>query len=580
MKSIFYCLIISFILFFNSALVYARVFIDLRTQAEKTNWKETGRAQETENLCKDFSRRFPEWIQCKTYGKTPEGRNLRYLYIHDPKIKNHESLPTLWVQSGIHAGEIDGKDAVFFLLREIFEQKITPNPLTGLSLAFIPIVNLDGHERFGKWNRPNQTGPEEMGWRTTSQNLNLNRDFAKMDAPEMQALNLLWQKLDPILSVDLHVTDGAQFQAEGGIVTAPTLGIPSELTTESKVLESELMEKLKSKNHSIFPFYPEIQTLDQPLSGFALNVPTPRFSHGYWSTQNRIGILVETHSWKNYATRVKLNHDIVLALLELGQKSAKKWINAAQKLDSENLTNQLIPIDFKNNAHFRTLDFPGCKYVHEKSSISGAEAIRYFPEQPEIWKVPLLDDVIPALSIQTPKEGYLIPPTHAEWISKKLKIHGIKFQELKSTHVPHLQTFRATQTEFTKVPFEGHQGLSVKGVWKEEDRTLPQGTLFIPLHQKNAKLILHLFEPESYESFLAWGFFNAHFEQKEYMEDYVAEMVGKEMLEKDLKIRDEFNARLKSDSAFAKDPKQRLEFFYRKHASWDEQFNLYPIFRY
>ncbi|OYZ22905.1 MAG: hypothetical protein B7Y39_07065 [Bdellovibrio sp. 28-41-41] len=126
--------------------------IELTTIAEQSNWIKTGRADETERLCKDFAKKFPNRVQCQSYGKTPEGRTMWYMQIHDKKI--NANAPVVWLQAGIHAGEIDGKDAVFLMMRNVLEKKLTPDPFKGLKVVFIPIVNLDGHERFGKWNRP------------------------------------------------------------------------------------------------------------------------------------------------------------------------------------------------------------------------------------------------------------------------------------------------------------------------------------------------------------------------------------------------------------------------------------------
>ena len=130
----------------------------------------------------------------------------------------------LLVQGGIHAGEIDGKDAGFLALRELLDGSAAPGALGRVTVVFVPVFNVDGHERFGRWNRPNQRGPEEMGWRTTAQNLNLNRDYAKAEAPEMQAMLGLLDAWDPILYVDLHVTDGAQFQHDVSIQVEPCDG--------------------------------------------------------------------------------------------------------------------------------------------------------------------------------------------------------------------------------------------------------------------------------------------------------------------------------------------------------------------
>jgi murein tripeptide amidase MpaA len=567
---------------------------DLHTIAEKSAFKITGRAEETEKLCQAFAQAYPREVKCGVYGITPEGRNLMYLVVTDgahgtasaltEKITEKKKLsapPAIWIQAGIHAGEIDGKDAMFLLIREILEKKITPNPLRGIALVFIPIVNLDGHERFGKWNRPNQIGPEEMGWRTTAQNLNLNRDFLKAEAPEMQALLRLWNHFDPVVSADLHVTDGAQFQPEVGIIIEPT-STQNALAAQGKTLETAMMASMQAKKHLALPFYPEFEKEDEPLSGFARGVSPPRFSDGYWYSRNRIGILVETHSWKTYANRVASQHDTVLSLLEIAQAENQAWLKRTQKAEqlteAENLSEKSVALAYEHTNQSHLIDFAGYAFQQKKSEISGGPSIHYFPDQPQNWKVPFFDEVIPSLTVTAPQEGYFIPPAWAKLVQSKLDLHDVHYTILKAASARSAQVFRATKTDFAATPFEGRQQLKVTGSWSAEARAQLPGTLFVPIHQANARIAMQILEPLAPDSLLSWGFFNAAFEQKEYMEAYVAEDVAAEML-KNEKIADEFHARLKSDPEFAKDPKKRLAFFYEKHPSYDERFNLYPIYR-
>jgi hypothetical protein len=546
---------------------------DITTHGEKTGWIETGRAEETERLCHSFEKKFPSQVKCRSYGKTPEKRNLMYLVVGDP------ASPVVWVQAGIHAGEIDGKDAVFLLLKEILEKKRTPNPLKGLCIVFVPIVNLDGHERFGAYNRPNQIGPKEMGWRTTSQNINLNRDFLKVDSSEMRDLLNLWHKVDPVLSLDLHVTDGAQFQPEVGLIIHPKKSFgSSNLHEAGSRFEDEIISKLKDLKHLALPFYPSFENDVDPQTGFSVHVSTPRFAHGYWYNNNRLGVLVESHSWKDYATRVKTHHDVVLGALEIAQRDALSWRKYSQELDRENLAGKSVPLSYKHNGKFRLIEFPGYKYSIKKSKISGADVIKYDPATPQMWKVPFYEELQPVLTVIAPAEGYYLQPADAELILPKLNAHGVIYSQLKQSHAQEVEVFRAIKTKFSVGSLEGHQNLVVEGEWKKENVEIPAHSIFIPINQPRGRLLLQMFEPLSLDSFLWWGFFNRAFERKEYMEDYVAEDIAVEMLKNPV-VKKEFAAKLNDDAEFAKSAEQRFEFFYRKHSSWDVRFNRYPVFR-
>src|SRR5262249_11142868 len=159
-----------------------------------------------------------------------------------------------------------------------------------------------------------------------------------------------------------------------------------------------------------------------------------------------------------------------------------------------------------------------------------------------------------------------------------LRLHGLRYQVIPEA-IPAfpVEAFRADEVTFGK-PYEGRTTAKVKGALHEERRDLPKGSLFVPIAQPRARLLLHLFEPLAPDSLVAWGFFNTAFERKEYMEGYVAEEEARRMLTADPALRAEFEARLQ-DQAFAKSPEARLDFFYRRHPAWDERFNLIPVLR-
>ena len=176
----------------------------LTTLAEQTHFIKTGRYAEVERLCKAYEQAWPQQVRCFEFGRSPEGRPMLALAASRSGAltageAQRRKMPVLMIQGGIHSGESDGKDAGFMVLREMLQQPAMAQALTKCVMLFVPVFNLDGHERFGRWNRPNQVGPEEMGWRTTAQNLNLNRDYTKADAPEMQAMVLLLDEWDQIV---------------------------------------------------------------------------------------------------------------------------------------------------------------------------------------------------------------------------------------------------------------------------------------------------------------------------------------------------------------------------------------------
>lgn len=559
----------------------------LRTEAERSGFARTGRYAEAIALCDAFAQRYPDAVRCIDFGTTPEGRPMKALVVtrsgaRTPEQARAAGLPVLLVQGGIHAGEIDGKDAGFLALRETLDGKAARGALEKLVLVFVPVFNIDGHERFGAWNRPNQVGPAEMGWRTTARNFNLNRDYAKADAPEMQAMLALIEAWDPVASIDLHVTDGAKFEHDVSIQVEPVHAGDDALRTAGLQLRDGTLDRLRRQGSLPLPFYPSFVENDNPASGFVDGVAPPRFSTGYFHLRNRLGMLVETHSWKDYPTRVRITRNTVVAVLELTAQHGAEWRRLADAADARAaaLGGQQVPLTWTATDKVRTIDFRGYAYTRTPSDVSGGTMTRYDDTRPQTWTLPLRDEIVPALRIVAPKGGYVVPAAYAEPVAAKLRQHGIAFSRLQAAHPSAaVQVFRDETPTFAATPVEGRQRLTVDGEWAAETHDIDAGALFVPIAQPKARLAMSLLEPMAPDSLLAWGHFNNAFERKEYMEDYVAEDVAREMLARDPALRAAFENKLKADAKFAADPNARLEFFYRRHSAWDERFGLYPVMR-
>ncbi len=559
----------------------------LSTISERSGFQNTGRYDEVIALCARFQQAYPKAVRCFEFGRTPEGRPMLALAVSrtgalTPQQAKQRGLPVMLVQGGIHAGEIDGKDAGFLALREALENKAAAGALDKQVLLFVPVFNVDGHERFGKWNRPNQRGPVEMGWRTTAQNYNLNRDYVKADAPEMQAMLALVNAWDPLAYIDLHVTDGAKFQPDVSIQVEPVHGGDEELKRAGLALQTAVMADLKQQGSDPKPYYISFAKEDDPMSGFVDSMSTPRFSTGYFPMRNRFAVLVETHSWKDYPTRVRITRNTIVSLLSQVAQHGKTWQQQVQQADqrASTLAGAEFPLSYRTTFNSKTIEFPGYEYTRGYSEISGGTMTVYDESKPQIWTVPLRDEVVPDLRVTAPKGGYLVPLAEAARVAPRLKLHGIQYKVLGADQMAaEVEVFRASKATFAKQSFEGHQGLTVEGDWARERRSLLKGSLFVPIAQPKARLVMTMLEPRGADSLLAWGEFNNAFERKEYMEDYVAEQVAREQLEADPALREEFQKKRDSDAEFNKSPAKRLEFFARRHASWDERYNLYPVLR-
>jgi murein tripeptide amidase MpaA len=576
----------------------------LTTLAEQSNFRFTGRTDEVERLASAYAATWPNAVRSFEYGRSGEGRPLRAMLVTQTEALTAAELhkrriPLLMLQGGIHPGESDGKDAGFIALRELLENNAAPDALKKIAILFVPAFNSDGHERFGRWNRPNQVGPEEMGWRTNAQNLNLNRDYMKAEAPEMQAMLRLLNEWDPLICADLHVTDGADFEPDISIQVEPIHQGDSTLFASGIQLRDELIAKLAAQGSVPLPFYPDLFEVDNPASGFLLSVYGPRFSTGYHAARNRFSVLVETHSWKDYATRVRVTRNTIIDLVELVVQHGATWLSKVEHADQLGLQaatkefaldfpsgwrEPTAPIDNDNkeftDSEVTTIDFRGYAYTRAPSAISGDLVTVYDPKTPQIWRVPFRKNTAPSLIVKAPAKGYIVPAGYSTDLATKFALHGIEFEVFeKQNNTITVEAFRATRAQFSTAPFEGRMRVTLDGKWASESREVPANSLFVPIAQRSSRLAMALLEPQAPDSLAAWGFFNGCFEQKEHIEPYVAEQIAREMMKAQPALSEEFLQKLKDDPEFAASPNARFDFFLSRHASWDERFNLYPIYR-
>lgn len=510
--------------------------LSLMTTAERSGWLRTGRYGETVQLCRDFARAY-SGVTCDQLGRTTEDRPIVAL-----RIERAPGAPYIYVQAGIHAGEIEGKDAGLWFVRDLLEGKVAPGALAAVNLVFVPCINPDGHERFGPNNRPNQRGPQEMGFRTNAQRLNLNRDFMKADSPEIQAVLRVIRTRDPLVFVDLHTTDDAKFEHDIAIDQTPMAARADHLEVAARALSDAIGTRLTALGHlPIGGFYPSFLDNGDPTSGFALNEPPPRLSHGYMSLRGRFGFLVETHSWRTYGERAKSTYHMLQALLELAVTQTSAWTAAthAARAADQRLGGSELGVAFEPGSHSRPIAFRGYHYDIRTSELTGGKWIVYDESRPEVWNVPLRDEVIARVTVHVPQAGYIVDGGYAAIVAPILDRHGVVYRRFEQRPRLAVSAFRATKVTY-EPPYEGHTRAVFEGAWAPETRTLDRGAIYVPIAQPLARLAVYLLDPAAPDSLAQWGVFASAFERKEYMEPYVAEAVARDMIAKDPAIQAQF----------------------------------------
>ena len=557
------------------------------THAEQTDYQETPRYAETVEYAKRLDQASP-LLKFQSFGRSGEGRELPLLIATEggtftPEASRHAGKAVILIQACIHAGEPDGKDAGLALLRDIAITKTQPGLLKNLVVLFIPIYNTDGHERVSPYNRINQDGPAEMGWRTTSTYQNLNRDYMKADTPETRAWLALWNHWRPDLFIDCHVTDGADYQYNITYQHEHHAGVAaSVLAWERKVIDERVAPATEAAGNIVSWYLEFIDNRDLPKGIRDFN-GSPRFSTGYTPLRNRPGILIETHMLKPYRPRVIGTYDFLRSTLAEVSRDPESLLAAVREADQKTVADgrtfdpaRRVPIDFELSEQSVSYHLRAVESHTEKSDISGAQRVIFGTKAIDLT-VPMYDDFRVKTAVAPPL-CYIVP---AQWkdVIELLKLHGLTFETIKEARSIDIESYRFIEVKWAAGPFEGRLMPSFKVEVVHEQRIFPAGSVIVPLAQEGAKVAINLLEPQAPDSLVHWGFFNATFEQKEYGEDYVVEKLAREMLEKNPALREEYEKKLASDPAFAANPHARLQFFYRRSPYWDQQMNLYPVGR-
>ncbi len=552
---------------------------DFPTHFEQSNGEETATYPQTVDFYIQLAKKFPE-INMQTMGETDSGYPL-HIVTYNPdgdfnfqKIGNDKTL--ILINNGIHPGEPDGIDATMLLYRDFATGKLEPPKNT--VLITIPTYNIGGALNRNSVTRANQNGPKAYGFRGNALNYDLNRDFIKGDTKNTRTFYEIFHYVKPDIFIDNHVSNGADYQYTLTHLFTQHDKLGGEL---GKYLNDEMMpgleQSLKEADWDITPY---VNVFNQvPEKGFSQFMDYPRYSTGYTTLWNTLGIMVETHMLKPYKQRVEgtyrlmekmvhiaeLDHDKIKRLRTEARHRHKDWkfYPTAWTIDSTQTT---------------TLNFMGFEADTLTSEVTGKTRLKYDRTRSFVKPVEYFNYMKPLDSVEIP-EAYILKMGWSKVVNL-LQLNQIAYKTIQKDTVLMVESYHIDTFVTSDVPYEGHYPHSMTNVKSNLEKVrFQQGDILIATDQPGIRYLLETLEPKANDSFFNWNFFDPILQRKEGFSPYVFEDEALEMLQKDSVLRDSFQLKKEKNPEFEADAYAQLDWLFKNSEHYEEAYMQYPVYR-
>lgn len=552
---------------------------DFTTVFEKSKGTETATYPQVIEYYQNLAKKY-KTINIKEVGNTDAGYPLHMVTYNPNKEFNfdkiHKTKRVLLINNGIHPGESDGIDATMMLYRDYASGKLKAPKNT--VLVTIPVYNVGGSLNRNSHTRTNQNGPKEYGFRGNARNFDLNRDFIKSDTKNARAFAVIFHEVNPDVFIDNHVSNGADYQY-----------ILTHLFTQHNKLGGKLGEYLNNKmtpglekglaakKWDITPYVNVFNST--PDKGFSQFYDSPRYSTGYTTLFNTLGMMVETHMLKPYKQRVEGTYVLMETMVEFIEEEAKAIKTLRDNAFAEYKPGKTYPLQWTiDTTRTSKLQFKGYEGEYPVSEVTGIKRLKYNREKPFTKEVTYRNYFKPRLETTIPN-AYIIPQGWHNAIDL-LKLNNVKMRRFTQDTTINVESYRILDLRTSRRSFENHYMHSgIKLDKKDTQVTFKKGDYYVPTNQKSVRYILETLEPQATDSFFKWNFFDTILGQKEGFSPYVFEDEAKVMLDNDPKLKAEFEAKKKSDENFAKSWYGQLSWLHKRSKNYEPSHMQYPVYR-
>ena len=481
---------------------------------------------------------------------------------------------TIFINNAIHAGEPDGINACLIWLDNwIKAGKKTKNlPV----IAFIPAYNVGGMMHRGTSSRANQNGPEEYGFRGNAQNLDLNRDFIKMDSRNAFTFAKIYHALNPDVFIDTHVSNGADYQYTSTYIASMRERMAPGLATlmyESMI--PDLTEKLKVKTWDLFPYVELIK--ETPEGGIHAFNDLPRYAMGYAALFDALSFTIETHMLKPFPDRVKATHDMIDEVIQWTDKNRVTIENERSQAANYWREQTQFKFNYSLTEKKDSIRFKGFEHSYPLSEITGLSRLKYHQDRP-------FERYIPHYKTYEAKDSAFVPAAfivggQCREIIERLDANGIQYTVFKKDTMLQLGQERVTDFKSISRPYEGHFYHSE--VITEVEKAVVQfkaGDIVVRLDQPGRNYLLSTLTSQAEDSYFRWNFMDSYLQQKEYFSSYVFEDRALEILAENPWLKQELETLKAASKEFRESQNDQLYFIYKNSAYFEDQLNVLPIF--
>ena len=549
------------------------------TPFETSQGIETATYEQAIEFYKELAREFPQ-INIQTTGNTDSGLPLHIVTFNPESDFNFQKLTInktiLLLNNGIHPGESDGIDATMMLFRDLALEKVATPENT--IVVTIPIYNIGGSLNRSAKTRVNQNGPAHYGFRGNSRNFDLNRDFIKSDTQNSRTFAQIFHLVRPDVFVDTHVSNGADYQYTLSHLFSQHNKLGGELGDFS---ENTMIPQIeKSMEEAGWPVTPYVNIFNTPPdNGFTQFMDYPRYSTGYTSLWNTLGLMIESHMLKSYDQRVAGTYEFLKQIISFCDSQHEEIKSIRDKAKERHTQWDYYPTKWAlDSTRYRKLSFKGFQADTLASEITGKDRLKYNRDLPFTKEINYYNYYVPADSVKIPS-AYIFGK---QWVRliELMELNGITYTQLERDSLIRVETYRIDQYSTSPYPYEGHYPHYDTHVTKTiVEKSFQQGDIVVPTDQEGIRYLLETLEPAAVDSFFNWNFFDMILQQKEGFSPYVFEDLALQILEENPGMSDSLEAVKAKDPTFNEDWYAQLQWIYKRSEYYEGAHMQYPVYR-